>query len=73
MRFVEDEFLLATRVGRPDSPERLAKALAISEARRAVAARKQRHERPTAIKPKATRAVAAVFGRTRRQQYRAGR
>jgi hypothetical protein len=69
MRFVEDEFLLATRVGPPDTHERLAKALAISEARRS---RKERPERPRAITPKVP-TVVVPFGRTRRQQYRAGR
>jgi hypothetical protein len=72
MRFVEDEFLLATRVGRPDTQERLAKALAISEARRSRAEGKQRSERPQAIRPKAT-GVVVPFGRARRQQSRAGR
>jgi len=69
MRFVEDEFLLATRVGRPDTQERLAEALAISEARRARATR--RHLR--VVKPAGARVVFVPFGRTRRQQYRAGR
>ncbi len=72
MRFVEDEFLLATRVGRPDTQERLAEVLAINEARRARAARKQPAERPQAIRPKAS-SVVVPFGRARRQQYRAGR
>ena len=69
MRFVEDEFLLATRVGRPDTQERLAKALAISEARRARATRK--HLR--VVKPADARGVVVPIQRPRRQQFRAGR
>ena len=60
MRFVEDEFLLATRVcGPPDTQERLAEALAISEARRARATR--RHLR--VVKPAGARVVFVAFGR----------
>jgi len=69
MRFVEDEFLLATRVGRPDTQERLAEALAISEAKRARPTR--RHLR--VVKPGGARVVFVPFGRPRRQPYRAGR
>ncbi len=68
MRFVEDEFLLATRVGPPDTQERLAKVLAINEARRARAARRHLG----VVKPVGAR-VVVPFVRTRRHEYRAGR
>jgi hypothetical protein len=70
MGFVHDEFLLATRVGRPGNDERLAKALAENEARRARVARRKQSEKSTSARPKASRVVAFAFGRTRRQQYR---
>jgi hypothetical protein len=75
MRFVDDEFLLATRVGRtsPGTQERLAKALVISDARRELAARRKQPEPRKVMPVKPTRVVTGVFGRSRRQQYRAGR
>jgi hypothetical protein len=75
MRFVDDEFLLATRVGRPSpgTQERLAKALVVSDARRELAARRKQPEQRKAIRVKPTRVVTGVFGRSRRHQYRAER
>jgi hypothetical protein len=68
MRFVDDEFLLATRVGPPDTQERLAKVMAINEARRARAARRALR----VVEPVGAR-VVVPFGRARRRQFRADR
>jgi hypothetical protein len=75
MRFVDDEFLLATRVGRasPGTQERLAKALVVSEVRREFAARQKQPEPRKVMPVKPTRVVTGVFGRSRRHQYRTER
>jgi hypothetical protein len=75
MHFVDDEFLLATRVGRasPGTQERLAKALVASEVRRELAARRKQPEPRKAMGVKPTRVLTGVFARSRRHQYRAER